>query len=391
MKRAIITPTYKGHFCFIKNYLKSFDKYLQDRNFPIYFIISKSEQNEFNLIIAPYIKNLNINICFLEDILKKFKIQESPEILLKKYGRLSFQTIKKLYGALYIKADEFLLLDSESECIKPTNMNKLFDEYFKKPSIVASKVSDYSTSYQENFTYNYIKTIANVLGNSPTYWLVESYNWFYELRILKDLIADYGSIIDIIKDVKLGKFHDLEGVLECLLYYQYIINNNQKYKYNIVIFSDEIKKCNPEYIVDFTRSPVKYGGMFELFSLFLNENNFSFFQNFIERNNLQYVLRFENSSFTNNVLIQDKLINRIKPNILASSQNHCWGINGTFSKKMDLICPKKQKLKKHIMQFFGPILKILKWFCEPLSILKYLLIYIKDVLKNIHFLLENKL
>ena len=50
-KRCVITPTYTGHFEYIKKYLKSFDRYLQDRDFPIYFVITREENDEFTLFV----------------------------------------------------------------------------------------------------------------------------------------------------------------------------------------------------------------------------------------------------------------------------------------------------------------------------------------------------
>lgn len=64
MRRAIITPTFKKHFCFIKKYLNSFDKYLLDRDFPICFIIAKSENKDFEKLISKYKKSLNIKVFF---------------------------------------------------------------------------------------------------------------------------------------------------------------------------------------------------------------------------------------------------------------------------------------------------------------------------------------
>ena len=46
-KKCIITPTFSGHFCFIKKYLKSFDMYVEDKDdCVIYFVISKSEDTK---------------------------------------------------------------------------------------------------------------------------------------------------------------------------------------------------------------------------------------------------------------------------------------------------------------------------------------------------------
>ena len=102
MKNCILTPTFSGHFQFIKKYLKSFNRFVSDKeNCIIYFIINKSENNELSKIISDF-SNLDIKILFFEDILKKFNIEISPEELLQKYGKYSFQSLKKFYGMLYL-------------------------------------------------------------------------------------------------------------------------------------------------------------------------------------------------------------------------------------------------------------------------------------------------
>ena len=60
-KKCIITPTFSGHFCFIKKYLKSFDMYVEDKDdCVIYFVISKSEDN-CSLIIKSDVSSFNFN------------------------------------------------------------------------------------------------------------------------------------------------------------------------------------------------------------------------------------------------------------------------------------------------------------------------------------------
>ena len=367
IKRCIITPTYKGHFKFIDTYLKSFCEFLEDKDFPIFFIITKKEYSEFKKLICKYQDTLNINVVFLESIFKKYKIDKTPDYVLKKYGRLSFQTIKKLYGALYINYDQFLLLDSESLLIRSTNMNSLFDRYFKQPNFLASKVSERFSEYKNCFTYNYIKTVSNILGNPPKYWLVESYNWFYELRILNDLINEYGDPIDIIKKCSLNnKFKDAEGVLECLLYYQYIINNNDRYKYKVIILDDVL----PDYLKSeydvfkkrFNNSDINICGIFEQFTRLIDINNIDGFIRFINDFNLK-ILRMENSF--NNYLLQKKILQICKVNILASNQDHCFDydiIKKQFeTEKNCIITPTYTEHFKYIKKF----LKSFQKYAQP--------------------------
>ena len=81
MKRCILTPTYKGHFDFIKKYLFSINKFLIDKDFPICFIVDKIDQAELNEIICPYSDKLNINIVSTEEIFLKYNIVKFCHIM----------------------------------------------------------------------------------------------------------------------------------------------------------------------------------------------------------------------------------------------------------------------------------------------------------------------
>ena len=99
IENCIITPTYKGHFPFIKKYLTTYVHFVEDaKQIPVFFIISKNEANEFKKLISPFIKKINLQVLFIEDILSKYGIHEDSNALLEKYGRYSFQTLKKMYA-----------------------------------------------------------------------------------------------------------------------------------------------------------------------------------------------------------------------------------------------------------------------------------------------------
>lgn len=381
MKRAIITPTYIGHFKYIKAYLKSFDHYLIDKEFPICFIINKDEGKEFLKIIEPYKNKLNLKLFYLEDIFKTYNITESPEEILNKYGRLSFQTLKKFYGGLYSGADEFLFLDSESMLIKPAKMETLFDEYFKTPNFFMSKVEDRHDGYKDTFVYNYICTVANILEIKPEYWTVDSYEWFYKKEILEDLINEYGQPIDIIKKViPTGKFPDLEGVLEALLYYLFIYKNNNKYNYRIYIVQDEFRKYLGDnnyraFRKEFDNNErLNVAGLYELCTYFINNETADNFIKLFNDKNI-HVMRFTVPN--NNYLAQKKVIDATPICILPSEQEHLFGINNN---KLAVTCYRHgalkyyKKLIKHINN-----LSIIKPF-EIISIIYY---FIKTFVKVI--------
>ena len=124
----------------------------------------------------------------------------------------SFQTIKKFFSALYIGAEQFLVLDSESIMISNTNLNELFDRYFSMPEFFLSQVNDRPKKFKDGFTYAFVTLASELTHYPPIYWPLESYNWFLDLKILKKMIEQYGHLYDRICELKLPKkFHD-EGM-----------------------------------------------------------------------------------------------------------------------------------------------------------------------------------
>lgn len=338
IQECIITSTYKGDFKYIKIYLESFSMYLEDKDFPIFFIISNEEQETFKLIIKEYENILNINVILLEDILKQYNIKETPAELYKKYGQVYFQTIKKLYGALYINVNKFLFLDSESMLIKKTNIHQVFVDYFQEPNFFVSKVENRPIGYKNTFVYHYLEVVNNLLGSKPDYWSIESNQWFYELKILKDLINDYGMPIDIINRHTLGlKWNGLDGILEVLLYYQYIINNNNKYEYKIYNVEDKLIEELGEYefnkfIKRFFTSNCSIKGILEQCSQFINMDNVDGFLKFFKK----YKISIQKIRvFDKNYIYLRKIIDSTNIKILASSQEHPFVFQLKYPKKMD--------------------------------------------------------
>ena len=190
MKYSIITPTYKGHFKYIEKYLKSINKYLLDkRDVSLIFTISKDEEKEFNQIIKPYTNSLNIEVLIFEDLLSHFNIQKSPNLLLEKYKKFSFQTLKKFYTMLYSNSDYFLVLDSESMFVKSTTIKKHFENFIKNPFITASDLSEIQI---DNFKEGVIENINNLIGKQSNKWFLENFVWFYDKKILNDMFSSLG-------------------------------------------------------------------------------------------------------------------------------------------------------------------------------------------------------
>ena len=201
MKYCILTPTFVGHFQYLKNYLTSFNRNVLDKdNCIIYFIINENENKKLEKIISNY-QNLNIKILHFENILQHFGIIETPEMLLDKYGKFSFQALKKFYGMLYLeKYQQFLVLDTESIWLNKCYMSNLFENFFNKsPFIIYSninkrkKVSISNQEASDNINY--------ILNAKCDKWFVEQYVRFWDVNILKDIFFKYGSCYDIVNKI----------------------------------------------------------------------------------------------------------------------------------------------------------------------------------------------
>ena len=73
IENCIITPTYKGHFPFIKKYLKTYVHFVEDAHeVPVFFIISRNESNEFKKLISPFIKKSEVKIVASTDYIQNY-------------------------------------------------------------------------------------------------------------------------------------------------------------------------------------------------------------------------------------------------------------------------------------------------------------------------------
>lgn len=331
MKRAIITPTYKGHFAFAERYLESCVKYIEDRlDITFVFTISSSEKKDFDELVKPYIKDLKIEVLFFEELLKKYDVKYTPDELLFKYGKYSYQTLKKFYTLLDVEFDQMLVLDTESMFVRTTNVTELFDEYYKHPFVSYSNVNDLMLVSQ--FKIDLITNINFALGLDGRNWFLENFVWFYEKQIIEDLAEEYGSPMDIVDRIyqHATTYHMDPSCFEVNLFQGYIFKNAQRYNYEVINVSEQLNKYLG--VKEFDRYMREYRttyngecGVAERMMDFLSEENVESLADMCH--DLRYrIIRCEYSSFEN-IELQKKFMGIAKPNILAASQRHLFGCN----------------------------------------------------------------
>lgn len=249
MKRAIIIPTYKPHFKYIKNLIESFYSFsFNSLNIDLCFIVSnKSEEKELTETILSNFKFKNLKCINFEDILNFYNNTYSPEELLLILGRYTFQTIKKFYSIHYLKYDQTLILDSESMFSGKVNLNVLFDNYFNKPFVFYSNMPS-NNKYKEWLDYKTSCNCSSILSyDFGNRWYLEGFHWFYDYKIIKDLFNEYNNdLINIFYNYCKDKEDFDKAIFECIFYYQYINKNNNKYHYSFIDSKEELEKILPD-------------------------------------------------------------------------------------------------------------------------------------------------
>ncbi|WP_455258549.1 hypothetical protein [Peptoniphilus asaccharolyticus] len=328
MRDCIVTPTFKGHFNFIKKYLESFDKFVEDKSsVRVCFIIDKEEFSEFKVIIEPYKDSCNIEVLFFDDVLIKNNIYLSSKNLLIKYGRFSFQTLKKFYGMLAIDADRFLVLDSESSWLRPIKMKDMFDSYFESKELLGSSIdkerfSEFCRRIQDNIDF--------VIGTKNELWFIEDFMWFYSKDILTNMFVELGSPIELVDDVYNNKNIDV-GIFEILLYRAFLYNNREKYGYKFINVTDVCKaNLSPyvwnNYFFELSHRFNKDFGLIEIAMMLLNKDNVDEVSKLFKVLNIS-IIRCE----WGDTASQEKFIDVVKPVIFAASQAHPFGVLSSVS------------------------------------------------------------
>ena len=396
MKNCILTPTFVGHFQYLHNYLKSFRQNVTDKDkCVIFFIINKDENGKLQKITSAY-KDIDIRILHLEDILQKYNINLSPEELLIKYGKFSFQAIKKFYGMLYLKQyQRFLVLDTESIWLNKTCMCDMFHKFFdENPFIIYSNISKRLAVSPSNKRVS--EDINYIFGSQCDKWFVEQYVRFWDVNILQDLFDRYGSCFEIVDKIykKENNTPPQIGLFESVLYDQFVYENNQKYNYRLI---DLDQACENSLSADVlfryrkNMAAIWKGscGLLESSSVLFDKDNYQGFARVFAKNNLN-IIRIETEM--QNYIWQKKFLEIVKPNILTCSQENLFGVNKTWKNWWRIILlnsRKYDKLKKHIHIVIQPIKISACWLFSLLMVPLDICKLFKEILTKLAILMRD--
>lgn len=123
---------------------------------------------------------------------------------------------------------------------------------------------------------------------------------------------------------------NIRGIMEAVLYQNYLYLNYQKYGYQLISVDYELKyylTSNQEY--QYRKAFfVKYNGssgLLERAMMSVTKNTVKGISKIIRNNHIK-IIRCDKTDL-NNYGVQNYLFKKVKPNILACSQNHWFGLN----------------------------------------------------------------
>lgn len=364
VERCVVTPTFRGHFQFIPKYLQSFRMYVEERDFPVYFIVNREDLQGFGKLVRDF-TDLNINVLCFEDILDHFSVNVTPGVLLDKYGKFSFQSLKKWYALLYIDPQQSLILDSESMWARPTRMNALFDEYFAAPFLACS---DIDRRQRAGFLFlTVVKNNDFLLKTSNHKWFLEHFCWFYDTEILKDICAEHGGPLEIVDALYRSPTPDW-SLFETLFYHEYIAKHNERYGYRVVDVDAALRETLGEeraaaYLDRFYRLFHGEAGVLEYAASVVTDGDAEAVARIFAENRFR-LLRCEFP--TGNYEAQKRFVGLVNPNIFAVSQDHVFGLNrGPVNRLLETV-PDVDfgALRGHVDAFAEPVRGAARWLRE---------------------------
>lgn len=320
MKRIIITPTFRPHFPFNRDFLASFADHAIDADeVAVHFVVSKREVEDLQTIVSDF-PRVQAQVHAVEDLLGMSGYALDAGDLLREVGKFAFQCIKKIYALKNLDYEQALIIDSESLLLKPTRVGDAFDDYFADPYVCFSTLDHRNQNWYGLLGDTVNRNASKLLGVPyPRMHLLEYYGWFYDKRIVADMFAALPE--DLIGAVRrLG--HD-KSVFECVLYYTYLFKDPGRYGHRFVSVNDLLRDYLGEaaytsYLADFGGFWEQVG-IFEFVSKEVTESNLADLTRLFNDKKMRF---YRSEIFNHNERVQEALIDATPITFLVSSENY---------------------------------------------------------------------
>lgn len=229
-KVSIVTPSYENHAIQYLNFLKSAKNNCCDLNDAIFVVVVEKKNKD---LFLSFFKEVNIphyQVVLTEDILNDFSSKEDVSTFLRRVGKFTFQTVKKLGAFKYLKTEWALILDSESIFIKDFSIREMFDNYKERKYIFYTQTEKRGSVWKNSLAHQVNKNVSDALKiDATSRWYMEYFHWFYETSKVKEMLSynKKNLFFSYIKNIKIdysryryeGKTVDF---FENILYYNFI-------------------------------------------------------------------------------------------------------------------------------------------------------------------------
>lgn len=275
MKRILITPTFRPHFPFNREFLQSYAAHVGDAaDFPVHFIATRDEADDLRAIVAEF-PALDLHVHAFEDLLEASGHRDEPLALLREFGKFTYQSLKKLYALKHLPFDQALLLDSEALVLKPVRMAAVFDEYYADPFVLYSDFSNRGDAWFHGLSNAAVRNAAKLLRIPyPKMYFMEYYGWFYEKGLIQDVFAALKE--DLLPAVR-ARLGEDPRLFENQLIYSLLLANPGRYPYRLESVNTLLLEyLGEELYADYMRhfeGGASLMGVFEMASLPLNRRN----------------------------------------------------------------------------------------------------------------------
>ena len=279
----IVIPTYNRHYDYNINFLNSFEKFCLDKNdVKINFIVNSEEFDLFKNLKNQF-TNLNVNIIKLNNLLQVIDNKSYSDSASNFSTKYSLQSIKKLLAYNSVDTD-YIVLDSENLCLKEFYFKDIFNTLKNKKLL-------YCNETYQGIQKEVILNCNNLINFSNTKWFFVKSYWFYEKKIVNQLILHlkqiHNSDITTLLSDKI--------FFEYQLYCTFLLKNNTKE----TICCDTIYDKDYSFRVDL--DTIK--GNYEYIALVLNEENVEHYINTLNELDERIVrLHWMNESIKNKIV-----------------------------------------------------------------------------------------
>ncbi len=320
MKRAVITPTFRPHFPFNRDWLASLDAHAQDLDdIDFHLIVTRSELADVQALVAEW-PRVRAHAHAFEDLLAESGYDLDAAQLLREVGKFAFQCLKKLFALKHLDYEQALIIDSESLLLKPIRVGDAFDEYFAAPYVCYSSLEHRGEHWYGHLGDTVNRNAGKLLGVPyPKMHLLEYYGWFYDKNIITDMFAALP--VDLIAGVR--KLGQDKSIFECVLYYAFLFNNQSRYGYRFDSVNSMLRdylgsQGYESYLANFTGSWEQVG-IFEYVSKEVTEANVSQLTRLFDERRFRF---YRSEILNRNERVQEQLIEATPIAFLVSSENY---------------------------------------------------------------------